>query len=225
MNKKSRNRELDINAEKLGIGGYISPEKDDKAYKERMQKRKEIQEERLSHRNKEKSLVIIFTGNGKGKTTAALGMALRTLGHNQNVAIIQYIKGGWEPGEIRALKAFKDQVIFQALGEGFTWESQDRAKDKKLVIHAWERSLEYLSSPKYKLVILDEINIAIKLGYISLSEVIKGVSLRPSLTHVVLTGRGAPKGLIDSADLVTEMNLIHHPFREKGIKAQPGIEY
>ena len=225
MSDQCSEKELDISAEEIGLGGYLSPEKDSKSYRERMQRRKDIQRERLSKRTKEKGLIIVCTGNGKGKTTAALGLALRTIGHNESVAIIQYIKGGWEPGEIKALQVFKSQVAFHALGEGFTWESQDRIKDKQLVDLAWKKSLQYLQDPNYKLVILDEINIAIKLGYISSKEVISGLSKRPALTHAVLTGRGATKEIIKEADLVTEMKLIHHPFKEKGIKAQPGIEY
>ena len=220
-----KSEDLDLQAKNLGMGGYLSPETKEDKYKERMQKRKIIQTKRLEQRNKEKGLIIIFTGDGKGKTTAAIGMAIRTVGHEKNVAIIQFIKGGWEPGEVKALKAYKKKIEFHALGEGFTWESQDRDKDQKLVYSAWNKSKEYLKNPKYKLVILDEINIAIKLGYISAQEIISEISRRPELTHVVLTGRGAPKELIDYADLVTEMKLLHHPFREQGVKAQEGIEY
>jgi cob(I)alamin adenosyltransferase len=190
-----------------------------------MEKRKDVQTKRLKERNKEKGLIIITTGQGKGKTTAALGMGIRTLGHNQKVAIIQFIKGGWEPGESLALKIFGDKLKFHACGEGFTWETQDRNKDIDLVKSSWEKSLSYLKDPDYKLIILDEIIVAIKLGYISEEEIIKGIKLRPELTHVALTGRGASKRLMDSADLVTEMKLIRHPFREQGVKAQEGIEY
>lgn len=221
----NNNTDLDCKANEIGIGGYLAPEVDEKKYQLRMQKRKEIQSKRLEERNKEKGLVIIFTGNGKGKTTAALGMAIRTIGHAESIAIVQFIKGGWETGEARALKAFSKEVKFHTLGEGFTWESQDRVRDQSLVRNAWKQSEDYLINPKYKLVILDEINIAIKLGYISSEEVISGISLRPPMTHTVLTGRGAEKELIDYADLVTEMKLIRHPFKEQGIKAQECIEY
>ena len=217
--------DLDANANELGIGGYLAPEKEQASYQKRMQQRKEVQKKRLEQRNKEKGLVVVFTGNGKGKTTAALGMALRTLGHDDHVAIIQFIKGGWQPGEAKALKAFGGKISWQALGEGFTWETQDRERDKQLVSKAWDQSLLYLRNPKYKMVILDEINIAIKLGYISLERVLSGLKERPTLTHAVLTGRGAPKELIQSADLVTEMTLVRHHFKEQGIKAQAGIEY
>ena len=216
---------LDKRAEEIGMGGNLIANITDEKYRKRMEKRKAVQSQRVKERKKEKGLIIITTGQGKGKTTAALGIGIRTLGHNHNVAIIQFIKGGWEPGELLALKVFGDKLKFHAFGEGFTWETQDRNKDIKLVNSSWTKALSYLKDPKYKLVILDEIIIAIKLGYIEEDEIIKGIKLRPELTHVVLTGRGASKKLIDSADLVTEMKLIHHPFREQGVKAQEGIEY
>ena len=223
--KNSRLNNLDKSAEEIGMGGNLIPNITEEKYRKRMEKRKEIQSQRLKERTKEKGLIIITTGQGKGKTTAALGMGIRTLGHNHKVAIIQFIKGGWEPGESLALKQFGDKLKFHACGEGFTWETQDRNKDIKLVSSTWTKALSYLKDPNYKLIILDEIIVAIKLGYIDEDEIIKGINLRPELTHVVLTGRGASEKLIDSADLATEMKLIHHPFREQGIKAQEGIEY
>ena len=230
MNKKipkeiSRLKNLDKTAEEIGMGGNLIPNINEEKYRKRMEKRKEVQTQRLKERNKEKGLIIINTGQGKGKTTAALGMVIRAIGHEYKVAIIQFIKGGWEPGELKALKMFGDKLKFHACGEGFTWETQDRNKDIHLVNSSWTKALSYLKDPSYKLIILDEINVAIKLGYINENEILKGINLRPKLTHVVLTGRGASEKLIDSADLVTEMKLIHHPFREQGIKAQKGIEY
>ena len=150
---------------------------------------------------------------------------LRTLGHGERVAIVQFIKGGWEPGEARALKAFGDQVAWHALGEGFTWETQDRQRDQQLVAEAWQTALNYLRNSAYKLVLLDELNVALKLGYIDADTVMAGLRERPELCHVAVTGRGAPQDLIDNADLVTEMTLVHHPFREQGVKAQAGIEF
>jgi len=216
---------LDKESERLGIGGFSNNHSNEDKYKRRMQQRKEVQSKRVSERGIEKGLKIVFTGQGKGKTTAALGMAIRALGHGENVAIVQFIKGGWEPGESKAFEIYGEQIKWHALGEGFTWETQDRQRDKELANLAWKKSLEYLSSSKYKLVILDEINIAIKLGYLSVNEVIQGIKGRPNLTHVVLTGRGAKNELIEIADLVTEMNLIKHPFKEQGIKAQKGVEF
>tara|TARA_B100000700_G_C14825754_1_gene752189 strand:+ start:195 stop:887 length:693 start_codon:yes stop_codon:yes gene_type:complete len=216
---------LDIQAKKLTMGGFLVKESENEAYKKRMRQRKEIQEKRLEERNIKKGLIIVFTGNGKGKTTAALGIALRTLGHDENVAILQFIKGGWEPGEARSLQMFKEKLEWHSLGEGFTWETQDRERDKELVSKAWLKSLDYLLDKKYKLVVLDEILIAIKLGYLSPKEVLNGIKKRPLFTHVVLTGRNAPKEIIETADLVTEMKLLKHPFKEQGIKAQEGIEF
>jgi len=224
-NEDSRLKNLDNSAEKIGMGGNLIPNITEEQYREKMKKRKEVQTLRLKERNKEKGLIIINTGLGKGKTTAALGMGLRTIGHGHKVAIIQFIKGGWEPGESLALKMFGDKLKFHACGEGFTWETQNRNKDINLVNSSWEKAKNYIKDPTYKLIILDEIIVAIKLGYIDENEIINGINFRPELTHVVLTGRGASKKLIDSADLVTEMKLIHHPFREQGVKAQEGIEY
>ena len=218
-------KDLDQSAAELGMGGKLAPESDDAGYRKRMERRQQVQKQRVEERNKEKGLILVFTGQGKGKTTAGLGLVLRTLGHGEQVAIVQFIKGGWEPGEARALKAFGDQVRWHALGEGFTWETQDRERDQQLVETAWQTALEYLRDAAVKLVLLDELNVALKLGYIDANTVINGLRERPALTHVAVTGRGAPTELVDAADLVTEMTLIHHPFREQGVKAQPGIEF
>lgn len=216
---------LDRQAEELGPGGDLAPEVDQEAYRRRMQRRREVQQQRVGERNLEKGLVLVFTGEGKGKTTAALGLVLRTLGHGENVAVVQFIKGGWQPGEARALERFGDALHWHALGEGFTWETQDRERDRQLVRSAWERSCAYLADADRKLVVLDEINVALKLGYLDPDQVLEGLALRPSLTHVALTGRGAPPALLERADLVTEMKAVRHPFREQGVKAQAGIEY
>ena len=218
-------KNLDNSAAELGMGGHLAPEKDDAGYRKRMERRQEVQRQRVEERNKEKGLVLVFTGQGKGKTTAGLGLVLRTLGHGERVAVVQFIKGGWEPGEARALQQFGDQVAWHALGEGFTWETQDRARDQQLVEQAWETALTYLRDLSIKLVLLDEVNVAMKLGYINPDTVLRGLAERPNLTHVALTGRGAPAALVEQADLVTEMTLIHHPFREQGVKAQAGIEF
>ena len=218
-------KDLDQSAAELGMGGKLAPETDDAGYRKRMERRQQVQKQRVEERNKEKGLVLVFTGQGKGKTTAGLGLVLRTLGHGERVAIVQFIKGGWEPGEARALRAFGDQVSWHALGEGFTWETQDRERDQRLVEQAWQTALGYLRDSGVKLVLLDELNVALKLGYITAETVIAGLKQRPELTHVAVTGRGAPQALVDEADLVTEMTLVHHPFREQGVKAQAGIEY
>lgn len=216
---------LDAAAAKLGPGGDLAPEADQEGYRRRMARRKEVQQQRVGERNLEKGLVLVFTGDGKGKTTAALGLALRTLGHGDQVAVVQFIKGGWQPGEAKALELFGEALHWRALGEGFTWETQDRDRDRQLVQQAWEQSLVYLADANRKLVVLDEVNVALKLGYLGIDQVLDGLELRPELTHVALTGRGAPPQLLERADLVTEMKLVRHPFREQGVKAQRGIEF
>ena len=227
MNQHSSDQasSLDAAAAELGPGGDLAPEADQDGYRRRMARRKEVQQQRVGERNLEKGLVLVFTGDGKGKTTAALGLALRTLGHGDQVAVVQFIKGGWQPGEAKALELFGEALHWHALGEGFTWETQDRDRDRQLVQQAWEQSLVYLADASRKLVVLDEVNVALKLGYLGIEQVLAGLDLRPELTHVALTGRGAPPQLLERADLVTEMKLVRHPFREQGVKAQQGIEF
>jgi cob(I)alamin adenosyltransferase len=194
-------------------------------YQQKMQRRKQVQEQRLAGMTEAKGLVIVHTGNGKGKTTAALGMVLRSLGHGYNVAIVQFIKGAWEPAEKAAFSDWGDQLEFHAMGEGFTWETQDRERDTQLAQAAWEKALTFIANPDFKLTLLDEVNIALKLGYLSVEQVLAGLAEKPTDSHVILTGRGAPQPLVDRADLVTEMTLVKHPFKEQGIKAQAGIEF
>jgi cob(I)alamin adenosyltransferase len=194
-------------------------------HKQKMQRRKEIQEQRLAERSHEKGLIIVHTGNGKGKTTAALGMVMRSLGHGYKVAIVQFIKGAWEPAEKAVFSRWEGQLKFYAMGEGFTWETQDRERDIQKAQEAWQKGLEFIGNPDYKLVLLDEVNVALKLGYLDVEEVLSGLEQKPEDSHVILTGRGAPSELIEKADLVTEMTLIKHPFKEQGVKAQPGIEF
>jgi cob(I)alamin adenosyltransferase len=197
----------------------------DEQYNKKMQRRKEVQDKRIAEAISEKGLIIVNTGNGKGKTTAALGMVLRALGHGYKVAIIQFIKGAWEPAEKKVLSVWSEQLEFYAMGEGFTWETQDRDRDIAVAQSAWEKALSYIRNPEFQVVLLDEVNIALKLGYLNVEDILKGLETKPELNHVILTGRGAPKQLIEYADLVTEMTLIKHPFRSQGVKAQPGIEF
>jgi len=201
-------------------------------YRQKMQRRKQVQEQRLAQASREKGLIIVNTGNGKGKTTAALGMVLRSLGHGYRVAIVQFIKGAWEPAEKAAFAPWTvatngetPQLEFHAMGEGFTWETQDRERDISKAQAAWQKASEFISNPEFRLVLLDEVNVALKLGYLSVEQVLAGLGEKPDLSHVILTGRGAPKPLIEQADLVTEMTLVKHPLREQNIKAQPGIEF
>ena len=194
-------------------------------YQKKMQRRKEVQDQRVAQASVEKGLIIVNTGNGKGKTTAALGMVMRSLGHGYKVAIVQFIKGAWEPAEKAVLSQWSDQLEFHAMGEGFSWETQDRDRDIQTANAAWEKALTFITNPDFKLVLLDEVNVALKLGYLSVEQVLAGLEQKPVDTHLILTGRGAPPQLIEKADLVTEMTLIKHPFKEQGVKAQPGIEY
>ncbi|EHC19476.1 cob(I)yrinic acid a,c-diamide adenosyltransferase [Fischerella thermalis] len=197
----------------------------DEQYRQKMRRRKQVQDQRIAQAIPEKGLIIVHTGNGKGKTTAALGMILRSLGHGYKVAIVQFIKGAWEPSEKKVFSLWADQLEFHAMGEGFTWETQDRDRDLEKAQAAWQKGLEYIRNPDFKLVLLDEINIAIKLGYLRVEEIVLGLEQKPADNHVILTGRGAPPALIECADLVTEMTLVKHPFRDQGVKAQPGIEF
>jgi cob(I)alamin adenosyltransferase len=194
-------------------------------YKQRMERRKAIQDKRIAETVGEQGLVIVHTGAGKGKTTAALGMVLRSLGHGHRVAIVQFIKGAWEPAEKRAFEPWGEQIVFHATGGGFTWETQDRVRDKEMAQAGWAVARGYLADPGFKLVLLDEVNIALKKDYVSVEQVLEGVDLRPPNTHVVLTGRNAPDELIERADLVTEMTLVKHPLKHKKVRAQAGIEF
>jgi cob(I)alamin adenosyltransferase len=201
------------------------PVNDDAAYKQRMERRKEIQDKRIAETVGEQGLVIVHTGAGKGKTTAALGMVLRSLGHSHRVAIVQFIKGAWEPAEKRAFEPWGEQLVFHATGGGFTWETQDRVRDKAMAQAGWEVAAGYLSDPAFKLVLLDEVNVALRKDYLSVEQVLAGIDRRPANTHVVLTGRNAPDEIIERADLVTEMTLIKHPLKHKKVRAQAGIEF
>ena len=194
-------------------------------HKRAMQRKKAHIDERIAAATVDKGLLVVLTGDGKGKSSSAFGMLARSVGHGMRCGVVQFIKGGWQPGEARALQVFGEALAWHALGEGFTWETQDRDRDRQLVQQAWQRSCEYLADGSRKLVVLDEVNVALKLGYLGLDQVLEGLALRPPLTHVALTGRGAPPGLIERADLVTEMKMVRHPFREQGVKAQAGIEF
>lgn len=190
----------------------------------RMQRLKASVDRRIEAAQEEKGLLIIHTGAGKGKTTAALGMALRVLGHGMKVAVVQFIKGAIDTAEERILRSFGDRVTFLRMGEGYTWETQDRERDTRCAQEAWAKACELLADPSYAMVILDEFNIVLQHGYVDLDQVLPRVQARPPMQHVVITGRGAPPGLIEAADLVTEMKQVKHPFR-KGIKAQAGVEF
>jgi cob(I)alamin adenosyltransferase len=193
-------------------------------YKGKMQRLKASVDRRIEAAQQEKGLLIVHTGAGKGKTTAALGMALRCVGHGKQVAVVQFIKGAIDTAEERMLKSFGGQVTFLRMGEGYTWETQDRDRDTRFAQQAWAKACEFLRDPSYALLILDEFNIVLHHGYIGLDDVLPVLRERPTMQHVVITGRGAKEALIEEADLVTEMKQIKHPFRN-GIKAQAGVEF
>ena len=195
-----------------------------KDHKARMEALKASVDRRMAEAQQEKGLLIVYTGAGKGKTTAALGMAVRCIGHGRKVAIVQFIKGAIDTAEERVMKSFGEQMRFLRMGEGYTWETQDRARDALCAQQAWQTACEFLHDSSYAMVILDEFNIALQHGYIQLEEVLPVLRNRPLMQHVVITGRGGAAELVEEADLVTEMKQVKHPFRN-GIKAQPGVEF
>ena len=196
----------------------------DQRHQARMERLKASVDRRIAAAQEEKGLLIVYTGAGKGKTTAALGMAIRCLGHGMNVAVVQFIKGAIDTAEERILKSFGHQVVFLRMGEGYTWETQDRERDTQVAQTAWAEVEKFLQDPSFGMVILDELNIAIHHEYVSLQQVLAAVAQRSPMLHVVITGRGAKPELIEAADLVSEMKMIKHPF-PNGIKAQKGVEF
>ena len=197
---------------------------DNDRHAEKMAKKKAARDKMLATKTEEKGLLIVHTGKGKGKSTAAWGMALRMIGHGKKVGIVQFVKGAWETGERDVFEKFPDQVVIKAMGEGFTWETQDKTRDIAAAGKAWEAAKEMIADESFSMVILDEINIALRYEYLPLADVLEGLAARPAMLHVVATGRNAHDDLIESADLVTDMSLIKHPFRG-GIKAQLGVEF
>ncbi len=197
---------------------------------EKAKKRKAARDKMLADKTKEKGLLIVHTGKGKGKSTAAFGLAARAIGNGMTVGVVQFVKGKWQTGERVVLERFPEQVEIRTMGEGFTWDTQDRARDITAAKAAWEASKEMIEAcrarpPKYDMVVLDELNIVLRYDYLPLDEVIDFLRGKPKDLHVVVTGRNAKPALIEIADLVTEMTLVKHPFREQGVKAQKGIEF
>ena len=191
---------------------------------EKAARRKEARDRMMADKNREKGLVIVHTGKGKGKSTAAFGMVLRCIGHGMKVGVVQFIKGKWDTGERSVLEKFPDQIEIKALGEGFTWETQDRARDIAFARAAWDEGKRMMSDPSFQFVLLDEINIALRYDYLPIEEVIDFLKAKRPDLHVCLTGRNAKDELIAIADLVTEMEMVKHPFRD-GVKAQAGVEF
>jgi cob(I)alamin adenosyltransferase len=193
-------------------------------HRAKMAKRKAVQDAEVAGKTIEKGLLIVHTGTGKGKSTAAFGLALRMLGRGQRVGVVQFIKGAWHSAERDALARFGDQLIWHTMGEGFTWETQDRARDIAAAEKAWGKARELMDDPSLAMVILDELNIALRYDYLDLNAVVAALAARRRDLHVVITGRNAKPELIAAADLVTEMGLVKHHFAA-GVKAQAGIEF
>jgi cob(I)alamin adenosyltransferase len=205
------------------------PEQDlaeDARHAAKMAKKKAARDRMMAEKSGEKGLIIVHTGAGKGKSSSAFGMIVRCVAHGFPCAVVQFIKGAWDTGERRLLTSrFGELCQFHAMGEGFTWETQDRARDIAAAQAGWEKAKELISDPSLRMVVLDEINIALRYDYLDINDVVEFLrASKPPMTHVVLTGRNAKQELIDAADLVTEMTLVKHPFRS-GIKAQPGVEF
>src|SRR5215831_4058997 len=193
-------------------------------HRAKMAKRKAVQDAEVAEKKIEKGLLIVHTGAGKGKSTAAFGLALRMLGRGHRVGVVQFIKGAWRSAERDALTRFGDQVSWHTMGEGFTWETQDLKRDVAAAERAWAKALELMGDPAFSLVILDELNIALRYEYLDVHTVVAALSARRPYLHVAVTGRNAKPELIAAADLVTEMTLVKHHFAS-GVKAQPGIEF
>ena len=196
---------------------------------EKARKRKAARDKILATKTIEKGLLIVHTGKGKGKSTAAFGLVVRALGNGMKVGVVQYVKGKWQTGERSVLEHFPEQVEIRTMGEGFTWETQDRARDIRAAENAWEVSKRMIEAsrgddPEYDMVLLDELNIVLRYGYLDLAEVVEFLSNKPEMLHVIVTGRNAKPELLEAADLVTEMTMVKHPFRA-GVKAQKGIEF
>jgi cob(I)alamin adenosyltransferase len=190
----------------------------------RMERKKAIIDQKIAEANKEIGIIIVNCGNGKGKSSSGFGMVIRAMGHGMKVAVVQFIKGAMSTGEEKFLRRFPDEVSFHAMGEGYTWETQDRERDIRKAEQAWVLAKQFLSDPSIGLVLFDELNIALKYRYLDVDTVIADLLERPPMQHVVITGRGAPEALIDIADTVTEMTVVKHAFKA-GITAQAGTEW
>ncbi|MGA7429398.1 MAG: cob(I)yrinic acid a,c-diamide adenosyltransferase [Xanthobacteraceae bacterium] len=193
-------------------------------HRAKMAKRKAVQDAEVAEKKIEKGLLIVHTGTGKGKSTAAFGLTLRMLGRGHRVGVVQFIKGGWHTAERDAFAKFGDQLIWHTMGEGFTWETQDRARDVAAAARAWAKAQELMDDPSFAMIVLDEVNIALRYDYLKLDDVVAALTARRPDLHVVVTGRNAKPEMIAAADLVTEMTLVKHHFAA-GVKAQPGIEF
>jgi len=202
----------------------LSEEELNARHAEKMRRKKEARAKILATKTIEKGLLIVHTGKGKGKSTAAFGLVTRALGHGFKVGIVQFVKGAWDTGERHVLEKFPELVTIQAMGEGFTWETQDRERDIAAAAAAWDKAKAMIADSSYQMVLLDELNIVLRYGYLDVDEVVETLNARPEGMHVIVTGRNAKDELIEAADLVTDMTQVKHPFRS-GVKAQIGIEF
>jgi cob(I)alamin adenosyltransferase len=191
---------------------------------EKMRRKKEARDKIIATKTIEKGLLIVHTGKGKGKSTAAFGLVFRALGNGMKVGVVQFVKGKWQTGERAALEKFGDRVTVHTMGEGFTWETQDRARDIAAARAAWEKAKALIADEEHDMVVLDELNIVLRYDYLPTEEILSALIARPPMKHVVVTGRNAKDELTEAADLVTEMEQVKHPFRS-GVKAQKGIEF
>ncbi len=211
-------------AEKSQRLANLSEEELNARHAEKMKKKKAARDKIIATKTIEKGLVIVHTGKGKGKSTAAFGMIFRAIGNGMKVGVVQFVKGKWGTGERKVLEAFPDQVTMATMGEGFTWETQDRARDIAAARAAWEKAKAMIMDPAINMVLLDELNIVLRYDYLDVAEVVDFLKGKPEMTHVIVTGRNARDELIEFADLVTEMEMVKHPFRS-GVKAQVGVEF
>lgn len=196
----------------------------DERHNARMARKKALMDEKIAQAQDEYGLLLVHSGNGKGKSSSAFGMVARALGHGLKVGVVQFIKGGMATGEEHFFRRFPDEVSYHVMGEGYTWDTQDRQRDIEKAVQAWEVARQLLNDPQIALVVLDELNIALKHGYLDVDVVLRDIESRPELQHVVATGRGAPPALLEAADTVTEMTLVKHAFKS-GVKAQKGVEF
>jgi len=197
----------------------------DAEHNAKMKKIQAAQAKKVATKTIEKGLIIVHTGPGKGKTSAALGMVVRAIGHDMKVGVVQFVKGAMATGEKAVFDRFPELIEFKPMGEGFTWDTQDRARDIAVARTAWEEVKRMIADPSYRMVVADELNIVLRYDYLPTEEVLEALAAKPEMTHVIITGRNAPQPLIDAADLVTEMAQVKHPFREQNVKAQAGIEF
>ena len=202
----------------------MSEQELDTRHAEKMRRKKEARDKIIATKTTEKGLLIVHTGKGKGKSTAAFGLVFRALGNGMNVGVVQFVKGKWETGERAALDRFGEQVSINTMGEGFTWETQDRQRDISAARAAWEKAKALIADDRHQVVLLDELNIVLRYDYLDVGEVLDVLNAKPEMKHVIVTGRNAKDELIEAADLVTDMTQIKHPFRS-GVKAQRGIEF